>query len=81
MKLRSKANPGKIIYASAGNGTLNHLAPEMLKAMAGIDMVHVPYKGAVAALADVISGREQLYIKTEITKWGKAVKSAGAKVD
>lgn len=58
----AKANPGKIIYASAGNGTLNHLAPEMLKAMAGIDMVHVPYKGAIAALADVLSGREQLYI-------------------
>ena len=58
----AKANPGKILYASAGNGTLNHLAPEMLKAMAGIDMVHVPYKGALAALADVISGREQLYI-------------------
>lgn len=58
----AKANPGKILYASAGNGTLNHLAPEMLKAMAGIDLVHVPYKGALAALADVISGREQLYI-------------------
>ncbi len=58
----AKANPGKILYASAGNGTLNHLAPEMLKAMAGIDMVHVPYKGAVAALTDLISGREQLYI-------------------
>ncbi len=58
----AKANPGKILYASAGNGTLNHLAPEMLKVMAGFDMVHVPYKGAIAALADVISGREQLYI-------------------
>lgn len=58
----AKANPGKILYASAGNGTLNHLAPEMLKTMAGVDMVHVPYKGALAALADVISGREQLYI-------------------
>jgi tripartite-type tricarboxylate transporter receptor subunit TctC len=57
-----KANPGKILYASAGNGTLNHLGPEMLKAMAGIDMAHVPYKGAIAALADVMSGREQLYI-------------------
>ncbi|HSQ05160.1 MAG TPA: tripartite tricarboxylate transporter substrate binding protein [Burkholderiales bacterium] len=58
----AKANPGKILYASAGNGTLNHLAPEMFKAMAGIDMVHVPYKGAVAAVADVMSGREQVYI-------------------
>jgi tripartite-type tricarboxylate transporter receptor subunit TctC len=57
-----KANPGKILYASAGNGTLNHLAPEMLKAMAGIDLVHVPFKGAVAALTDVVAGRQQLYI-------------------
>jgi tripartite-type tricarboxylate transporter receptor subunit TctC len=58
----AKANPGKILYASAGNGTLNHLAPEMLKAMAGIDLVHVPFKGAVAALTDVMSGRQQVYI-------------------
>jgi tripartite-type tricarboxylate transporter receptor subunit TctC len=58
----AKANPGKLLYASAGNGTLNHLAPEMFKSMAGIDMVHVPYKGAVAAIADVMSGREQVYI-------------------
>lgn len=58
----AKANPGKVLYASAGNGTLNHLAPEMLKAMAGIDLVHVPYKGAIAALTDVIGGREQVYI-------------------
>ena len=57
-----KAHPGKILYASAGNGTLNHLAPEMLKAMAGIDLVHVPFKGAVAALTDVVAGRQQLYI-------------------
>ena len=58
----AKANPGKILYASAGNGTLNHLAPEMLKAMAGIDLVHVPFKGALAALTDVVAGRQQLYI-------------------
>jgi len=58
----AKANPGKVLYASAGNGTLNHLAPEMLKSMAGIDLVHVPFKGAVAALIDVVSGRQQVYI-------------------
>lgn len=58
----AKANPGKVLYASAGNGTLNHLAPEMLKAMAGIELVHVPFKGAVAALTDVMSGRQQVYI-------------------
>jgi tripartite-type tricarboxylate transporter receptor subunit TctC len=58
----AKANPGRVLYASAGNGTLNHLAPEIFKTIAGIDLVHVPYKGAVAALADVISGREHMYI-------------------
>jgi len=40
----AKANPGKMLYASAGNGTLNHLAPEMFKSMAGIDLTHVPYR-------------------------------------
>jgi len=58
----AKANRGKVLYASAGNGTLNHLAPEMLKTQAGIDLVHVPYKGALAALADVVSGQAQVYI-------------------
>ena len=60
--VHAKANPGKVLYASAGNGTLNHLAPEMLKAMAGIDLVHVPFKGAIAALTDVVAGRQQVYI-------------------
>lgn len=58
----AKARPGGLVYASAGNGTLNHLAPEMLKTAAGIDMVHVPYKGALAALNDVMAGRAQVYI-------------------
>ncbi|MBV7483792.1 tripartite tricarboxylate transporter substrate binding protein [Bordetella sp. BOR01] len=58
----AKAKPGSLVYASAGNGTLNHLAPEMLKAAAGIDMVHVPYKGAIAAMNDVMAGRGQVYI-------------------
>src|SRR5690606_23780279 len=58
----AKANPGEVLYASAGNGTLNHLAPEMLKAQADFDMVHVPYKGALAALTDVVSGQAQVYI-------------------
>src|SRR3546814_4293116 len=58
----AKAEPGSLVYASAGNGTLNHLAPEMLKAAAGIDMVHVPYKGAIAAMNDVMAGRGQVYI-------------------
>jgi tripartite-type tricarboxylate transporter receptor subunit TctC len=54
---QAKAQPGQLAYASAGNGTLNHLLGEMLKARAGIDMVHVPYKGAAAAVTDVVGGR------------------------
>jgi tripartite-type tricarboxylate transporter receptor subunit TctC len=54
--VQAKANPGKINYASAGNGTLNHLIVEMFKQKVGIDMQHVPYKGASAAAADVAGG-------------------------
>jgi tripartite-type tricarboxylate transporter receptor subunit TctC len=53
----AKAKPGELQYASAGNGTLNHLLGEMLKTTAGIDMVHVPYKGASASVTDVVAGR------------------------
>lgn len=53
----AKAKPGSIAYASAGNGTVVHLAAEMLKASTGIDMVHIPYKGAGAAITDVIGGQ------------------------
>lgn len=52
----AKANPG-MPYASAGNGTLNHLLAEMLKTQAGIDMQHIPYKGAAASVQDVVGGR------------------------
>jgi len=53
----AKAKPGQINYASAGNGTPNHLLGEMLKTVAGIDIVHIPYKGAAAALTDVVGGQ------------------------
>ena len=53
----AKANPGKVEYASAGNGTLNHLLGEMLKKQKGIDLLHVPYKGAAAAATDVVAGQ------------------------
>ena len=53
----AKAKPGEIQYASAGNGTLNHLLGEMLKSMAGIDLQHVPYKGVAPALNDVLGGQ------------------------
>ena len=51
-----KAKPG-MSYASAGNGTLNHLLAEMLKMQAGIDMQHIPYKSAAASVQDVVGGR------------------------
>lgn len=52
----AKKNPGKVTYSSSGVGNLQHLNGELLKAMAGIDIVHVPYKGASGQLTDVISG-------------------------
>lgn len=52
----AKQRPGQLTYASNGNGTNSHLAGEMLKAAAGIDMLHVPYKGAAPAIADVVAG-------------------------
>ena len=51
-----KANPGKYSYASSGNGTPLHLSGELFKSMAGVDMTHVPYKGAGPALVDVMGG-------------------------
>jgi tripartite-type tricarboxylate transporter receptor subunit TctC len=52
----AKANPGKVSFASAGPATTTHLGSELLKTEAGIDMVHVPYKGASPAITDVIAG-------------------------
>jgi tripartite-type tricarboxylate transporter receptor subunit TctC len=54
---QAKANPGKIHYASGGNGSAQHLPMEMLKLAAGIDLVHVPYKGLAPAFNDVVSGQ------------------------
>ncbi len=56
-----KANPGKLSFASTGTGAVPHLAGEMLKSMAGIDMVHVPYKGGPPALNDVMGNQIQLF--------------------
>jgi tripartite-type tricarboxylate transporter receptor subunit TctC len=54
---QAKAKPGQISFASYGNGSAPHLAGQMLRSLAGVDMVHVPYKGSMAALPDVITGR------------------------
>jgi tripartite-type tricarboxylate transporter receptor subunit TctC len=56
----AKANPGKLNFASAGVGTAPHLAAEMIKLRAGIEMTHVPYRGIGAAYPDVMSGKVQL---------------------
>jgi tripartite-type tricarboxylate transporter receptor subunit TctC len=56
----AKKQPGQINYGSSGNGTTNHLLGEMFKTMAGVDMVHVPYKGVAAILTDMLGGRVQV---------------------
>ena len=53
----AKANPGKLSYGSPGNGSIGHLATEMLMQLAGINMVHVPYKGAAPAAIDLLGGQ------------------------
>jgi tripartite-type tricarboxylate transporter receptor subunit TctC len=56
----AKAKPGQLSYGSAGNGTSIHMSTEMFKSMTGIDMAHVPYKGAAPAMTDLIAGQVQL---------------------
>jgi tripartite-type tricarboxylate transporter receptor subunit TctC len=56
----AKANPGKLIMGSAGNGTGPHVAGELFKIMTGVDMVHVPYRGSAPALTDLLAGRVQV---------------------
>jgi tripartite-type tricarboxylate transporter receptor subunit TctC len=60
----ARAKPGQLNYASSGSGAAAHLSGELFKAMTGVDIVHVPYKGAQPALTDVISGQAQLMFAT-----------------
>ena len=60
----AKARPGQIFYASAGNGTPPHLAAELFKHMAGVSIVHVPYKGNAQAMTDLIAGQVSLSFPT-----------------
>ncbi len=60
----AKARPGEIYYGSAGNGSVNHLTMEVFRWMAGIDFVHVPYKGGAPAILDVMSGQLSLMFPT-----------------
>jgi tripartite-type tricarboxylate transporter receptor subunit TctC len=57
----AKANPGKIAYASSGAGSTNHLCAALLEKMAGIEMLHVPYRGGAPAVADTVAGQTQLF--------------------
>lgn len=60
----ARARPGTITFASAGNGTLNHLLGEMIQQRGGIRLVHVPYKGAAAAASDVVGGQVALSVQS-----------------
>lgn len=59
-----KKNPGKVNYASQGNGSLSHIGTELFKQQTGTDIVHVPYKGSGQAIQDVLAGQVQLFITT-----------------
>ena len=56
----TKSNPGKVNMASSGNGTSIHLSGELFKAMTGVEMLHVPYRGSAPAITDLLSGRVQV---------------------
>jgi len=61
-----KAKPGSLSYASAGNGTSQHLSAELYKFMAGVDMVHIPYKGSGPAIQDVMGGQVPMMFDTSV---------------
>ena len=60
----AKQNPGKLNYASQGNGSVSHIGTEIFKLQTGVSMVHVPYKGSGQAIADVLAGQVQVFITT-----------------
>lgn len=60
----AKANPGRLLFGSPGNGTLGHLGGELFNQSAGVKLEHIPYRGAAQALTDVLGGRLDLYVST-----------------
>ena len=58
----AKAQPGKLAYGSTGGGAASHLSTELFKSMAGVDMLHVPYKGVGAAVSDLLGGQVQVML-------------------
>jgi tripartite-type tricarboxylate transporter receptor subunit TctC len=75
----AKANPGKLSYASSGTGNSTHIAAEMLKSHAGFDALHVPYRGSVPALTDLLSGRIDFFIDNKASAMPQ-VKSGALRV-
>ncbi|MBI2319658.1 MAG: tripartite tricarboxylate transporter substrate binding protein [Betaproteobacteria bacterium] len=71
----AKAKPGKLAYGSAGPGTINHFAGELFKIQAGVNMLHVPYKGNAPAFADLVAG--QVQVMFELTMNALAQAKAG----
>ncbi len=65
----ARARPGQLAYSSSGNGSGGHLAAELLNTMAGIKMLHVPYKGGGPALMDLIAGQVQVLFSTQLASW------------
>ncbi len=63
----AKKNPGKLNYASSGNGTIVHLTTELFKAMAGVFMVHIPYRGTALAIPDLVSGKVDVLFDSLVT--------------
>jgi tripartite-type tricarboxylate transporter receptor subunit TctC len=65
--VHAKANPGKVTMASFGTGSASHLAGELFKLMAGVDMVHVPYRGGAAMMIDLVGGQVQIGFDVMVT--------------
>ena len=73
----AKQKPGQVTYASSGNGSIQHIASEMLAQMVGVKMVHVPYKGSGPAVTDLIAGRVDMFNTTPpgAGLWGQVFQS------
>jgi tripartite-type tricarboxylate transporter receptor subunit TctC len=74
----AKSKPGELNYASAGNGSTHHFCGELLKSMAGIDMVHVPYKGSVPGIAGLLGGEVSMMF-ANVADIGAQIKSGRVK--
>ena len=70
----AKARPGTLTFGSSGNGGVNHLAGELMKSMAGVDMIHVPYKGAAPAAVDLLGNRLSMVFDS-IVVWSDHIKT------